>query len=90
MEVVVVEDKKNKLVVDIEGESHTLANAIRKELWSDSHVKAAAYAVEHPLIEKPRIIVETDGADPRKALQAAAKRVQKQLDKVKADAKKLK
>ena len=90
MELVIIEEKKNKLVFELKGEGHTLSNAIRKELLADEHVKAAAYAVEHPLIEVPRFILETDGADPRKTLQAAAKRIQKTLEKVKAEAKELK
>ena len=90
MEVTIVEDNKNKLVFEVHGQGHSLANALRKELWNDDHVKASAYTIEHPLIEKPRFIVETDGADPRKTVQAAIKRLQKQLDKVKAEAKNLK
>lgn len=90
MELNIIEEKKDRMVFEIKGESHTLANAIRKELFSDEHVKTAAYAIEHPLIEVPRFILETDGADPRKTLAAAAKRVQKQLEKVKSEAKELK
>jgi DNA-directed RNA polymerase subunit L len=90
MEINILEEKKDKIIFEIKGEGHTLSNAIRKELWNDEHVKSAAYAIEHPLIEIPRFIVETDGADPRKTLVAAAKRVQKDLEKVKAEAKELK
>lgn len=90
MEVTIVEDNKNKIVFEITGTGHTLANALRTELWTDSHVKAAAYTIEHPLIEKPHFVLETDGADPRKTLKDATKRLQKQLDKVKSEAKSLK
>ena len=90
MNINVLEESKNKLIFQIEGEGHTLSNALRKELWSDDHVKAAAYSIDHPDVEIPRFIVETDGADPRKTLQAAAKRLQKSIDKVKAEAKNLK
>ena len=90
MEVNILEEKKDKIIFEIKGEGHTLSNAIRKELWNDEHVKAAAYAIEHPLIEIPRFIVDTDGADPRKTIIAAAKRIQKDLEKVKAEAKELK
>jgi DNA-directed RNA polymerase subunit L len=90
MELNIVEEKKNKLVFEIKGEGHTLSNVLRKELWNDDHVKAAAYTIEHPLIALPRFILETDGADPRKTLQAAAKRAQKNVDKIKAEAKALK
>ena len=90
MEVSIIEEKKNKIVFEIKGEGHTLSNALRKELYADEHVKAAAYAVEHPLIEVPRFILETDGADPRKTLIAAAKRIAKDSEKVKSEAKELK
>ena len=90
MELNIIEEKKNKIVLELKGEGHTLNNALRKELWNDEHVKAAAYAIEHPLIEIPKFVLETDGADPRKTLLAAAKRVQKDVDKVKAEAKEIK
>jgi len=90
MEIQIIEEKKDKLVFEIHGESHTLSNALRKELYNDEHVKTATYAIEHPLIEIPRFILETDGADPRKTLQAAAKRIQKQIEKIKTEAKELK
>lgn len=90
MEIQILEDKKNKLVFEIKGEGHTLSNALRKELWNDEHVKAAAYAVEHPLIETPRFVLETDGADPRKTLQAAAKRLLKTVEKIRAEVKEIK
>lgn len=90
MEINIVEEKKNKLIFEITGEGHTLSNALRKELWNDEHVKTATYAIDHPLVEKPRFVIETDGADPKKTVIAAAKRVQKELEKVKAEAKELK
>jgi DNA-directed RNA polymerase subunit L len=90
MELNFIEEKKNKLVFEITGEGHTLSNVLRKELNTDEHVKIAAYTIDHPLIEKPRFVLETDGADPKKTLIAAAKRVQKELEKVKSEAKELK
>jgi len=90
MELNIIEEKKDKIIFEIKGEGHTLSNALRKELWNDEHVKAAAYAIEHPLIEIPKFVLETDGADPRKTLLAAAKRIQKDLEKLKSEAKELK
>ncbi|PIN76174.1 DNA-directed RNA polymerase subunit L [Candidatus Woesearchaeota archaeon CG10_big_fil_rev_8_21_14_0_10_37_12] len=90
MDIKIVEEKKNKLVFDILGDEHTISNMLRSELWTDEHVKASAYAIEHPLIGNPRFILETDGAEPRKTVQSAVKRLQKQLEKVKSEAKNLK
>ena len=90
MEINIIEEKKNRLVFEITGEGHTLSNALRQELLNDEHVKTAAYTIDHPLIEKPRFVLETDGADPKKTLISAAKRVQKELEKAKSEAKELK
>ncbi len=90
MELNILEEKKNKLVFEVKGAGHTLSNAIRKELWNDEHVKVAAYTIEHPLIGVPRFVLETDGADTKKTLVSAAKRLQKQVDKIKTEAKNIK
>ena len=85
MEIKITEDKKNRLVFEIEGEDHTFCNLIKKELWNDEHVKVAAYNIDHPMVGKPKMIVETDGEDPRKALADAAKRTVKELEKFKSE-----
>ena len=84
MELKIIEDKKNRMVFELKGETHTFCNILRKELWNDKHVKSAAYNIEHPLIGIPKIIVETDGNEsPKKALKEAVKRMQKVNDKFK-------
>lgn len=81
MELNIIEEGKNKIVVEVKGEDHTFCNLIRKELWNDGHVKAAAYTVDHPEVEQPKLVVETDGKeDPKKAMIEAAKRVKKDLE----------
>jgi len=89
MELKILKDEKSKLVVELKGEDNTLANAVKDELWNDSHIKAAGYYVKHPLSGYPRLTVETDGKEePKKALMEAAKRLKKSIDKFKADVKK--
>jgi len=84
MKVKVLEEKKNRLVIEIEGEGHAFCNALKKELWNDSHVKVAAYKIEHPLVGVPTLVVETDGKEtPKKALTEAAKRLGKATDNFK-------
>ena len=90
MEIKVLEEKKNKLVVEIEGETHTLCNALVKELWNDKHVKNTGYKIDHPLVGKPNLMVETDGADPRKTISAAVKRLVKASEDFKKAAKSVK
>lgn len=75
MEIKVIEESKKKLVFEILGESHTLANLLEKELWEDKDVIAAGYHIDHPLFGVPRMVVEAP--DPRKALEKAIKRLKK-------------
>jgi len=78
MELNILEETKEMIRVELVGEDHTLANALRKELWQDSSVKIAGYDIEHPLVGNPILTVETDGkVDPRKALVSAAERLKK-------------
>ncbi|MFH1398743.1 MAG: DNA-directed RNA polymerase subunit L [Candidatus Woesearchaeota archaeon] len=78
MEVKVVEDSKKKLIFEIMGESHTLANLLEKELWEDEDIVAAGYHVEHPLVAIPRMVVETNGKKTaHKAVEDAVDRLKK-------------
>ena len=86
MNINVLEEKKNKLVFEVEGVSHSFCNLLKTELWNDDHVKVATYAIRHPLVGKPRFIVETDGdVEPKKALVNASTRVQKMVEKFEKD-----
>lgn len=83
MEINVLEEKKNKMVFEIGGIGHTFINMLKNELWQDSHVKVATYSIRHPIINKPKIIVETDGEEsPRSALTSAVSRLKKQSEKL--------
>lgn len=80
MKVIVKENKKKRLVIEIQGESHTLCNAIKDELWNDEDVDIAAYRIAHPLTAHPEMIIETKSGEPMKALNDAIKRLSKQND----------
>ncbi len=84
MEINVLEDKKNKLIFEIKGIQQGILNSLKNELYNDKHVKVATYSVNHPLIGKPKMILETDGAAPREILAKAASRLKKINDKFKS------
>ncbi len=78
MEIKIIDDKKNKMMLEIKGADHTLCNALKQELYEDKHVKIATYSVRHPQISLPQMIVETDGeVAPKNALLSAVQRLQK-------------
>lgn len=90
MEVNIIEEKKDKLVFELRGETNTMVNSLKKELWNDSHVKVSGYHIEHPLINIPRFVLQTDGADPKKTIKSALKRLEKQLEQLSSEAKNIK
>ena len=85
MKLNVIEQSKNKLIFEIEGETHTFCNVLKDELWNDNSVTAAAYKKEHPLIGTPIIFVETKGKSAIDALKDAIKRLKKENNKMKKE-----
>lgn len=81
MELKIIEDTKNKVIIEIHGENNTFANALKQELWNDEDVKTSGYHVDHPLTNVPRLVVETKNSEAKKALQEAVKRLEKTADK---------
>ena len=75
MEFNIIENTKNRFQAEIKGADHTVCNVLVDELWNDKNITVAAYNVEHPLTASPKIVIETNGADPKKALVEAAQRV---------------
>jgi len=88
MEINVLEDKKNKLVFEVDGMGHTFINLLKDELWNDNKVKVATYSIRHPIVSKPKMTLETDGTDPKAALSSAISRLKKLSDKFKSEVKK--
>lgn len=86
MEIKVLEDKKNRFVFEVDGMGHTYLNLLKTELWNDSHVKVATYAIKHPQASKPKLILETDGDEsPRAAISGAVGRLKKISEKLKKE-----
>lgn len=77
MELKIVEYSKETLIFNILGEDHTFSNILRKELWADKNTKKAGYSLEHALVTSPKLILETDGKDPKEVMENAVKRLKK-------------
>ncbi len=85
MDIKIVEEKGNRLEFEID-ENVGFLNALKSELLTDDDVKVATYFVKHPLVGKPKMIIEA--SDPRKALKAAVERLKKTNSKFAEDVKK--
>lgn len=72
MQLKVLERKQNEVVVEIDGEGHTLCNLLESVLLEDEEVEFAGYTIPHPLVGKPILRVRTKGnKDPKEALREA-------------------
>ena len=66
----ILEETDNKIVMELYGEDHTLANLLAKTLIRQPHVKYASYRIDHPLVSNPIVVVITDGKiRPRDAIK---------------------
>lgn len=74
MKLKIIEDKKDLLVIEIEGARHTIPNLLREALLEDNSVDLAAYEKKHPMLGNPKVYIKAK--DPRKALLAAIKRTE--------------
>ena len=85
MDIKIVEEKGKRLEFEI-NENVSFLNVLKNELLNDENVKVATYFVKHPLVGKPKMIIEAD--DPRKALNSAVTRLKKLNAKFADDVKK--
>lgn len=72
MELRVLEKKKDKLKVEVIGESHTLLNLLRENAWKEK-ADQATYMIEHPELSQPKIIVRAK--NPKKVLVNSAQMI---------------
>lgn len=76
LRVRILKSTDDSIEMEIEGEDHTLCNALCKELFNDKSIVFASYHIDHPLVGKPRIYVQTDGSkSPVEAVIEASKRL---------------
>ncbi|MEM1515345.1 MAG: DNA-directed RNA polymerase subunit L [Thermoproteota archaeon] len=72
MQLRVLEKKSNEIVIEIDGEGHTLCNLLESVLLEDENVEFAGYSISHPLVGKPILRVRTkSNKEPKEALREA-------------------
>jgi DNA-directed RNA polymerase subunit L len=89
VDIEIVEEDKNKIQFKVKGETHTILNLIRNELFNDDSVEFAGYRIEHPLTGIAIFTVATSKGSPKTAIKKAIERLQKKLSGLEAEFKKL-
>ncbi len=87
MEINVLKSSKDE--IELELDSLTIAEILRVYLNRDSSVTFAAWKREHPT-KKPSLIIKTKGKAAKKAVEDAVSEIEKDLEKLGTDFKKLK
>ncbi len=77
----IITSKRYELEILVEGETHTLCNAVRKILMEDETVKSAAYAIEHPIVGEPKLYIKAKS--PKKSLKIAAETLKERCEEFK-------
>jgi len=76
MEIEIIEKDSNKLIFQLKGEDHTVANLLVGYLKRVKGVKRAYYDIPHPLTGVPEITILTDSSiSPSRAIEAAIKSI---------------
>ena len=84
MNIRVVSKTERELVLEIEGEDHTLGNMLMKEALRHPDVEYSAYRVPHPLKQAIEfVIVVREGASLAKVLSDVISSLKKQLEEFK-------
>lgn len=83
MELEVEKQDKNSVVIKVRGETHTLLNMVREELWNDKNVSEASVVQEHPFAPDSKILVKVSSGSPISALEKSADRVSSNVEKLK-------
>lgn len=79
----------SKEEMEMEVENLTIAEILRVYLNKDDDVTFAAWKREHPT-KNPILLVKTKGKNLKKIVEDAVKQLEKDLDKIESDFKKLK
>ena len=79
MEIEIKKNSASELHFVFKGERHTFPNLLRETLLLDPSVTFAAYTLPHPLGEDSEFILKTKGKSAKAAVDAALKKIEKQL-----------
>ena len=81
MNIKVLEDEKEKLLLEFEDETETITNLLATQIWNEKGEAAAVR--EHPFIKNPKLVVM--GKKPKELLEKASVALEEQCDEFKEE-----
>lgn len=88
MELKKIKEDEKTLLLEVGGETFTVTNVLREELWNDKGVSESAQIREHPYLSQPKVFVKTERGSPISALEKAAERISQQAKEFREEFKK--
>jgi len=79
MELEIIKQEKNLLEFALKKERYTLPNLLKNKLLQDSSVIFVSNKLEHSLLDTTHFVLRTKGKTPKKALEDALKKIEKDL-----------
>jgi DNA-directed RNA polymerase subunit L len=76
----IIKKTSDEVLIEFEGEGHTLLNLLRTELLTDDRVMMATYDTKFAIMDNPIFRLKTLDVDPVIALREAASRIIAQYD----------
>ncbi|MDM7934701.1 MAG: DNA-directed RNA polymerase subunit L [Methanothrix sp.] len=76
----IIRKTEDEVVIEFEGEGHTILNLLRTELLADERVLIATYDTKFPVMDNPVFRLKTAGSDPIDVLKDAVIRIVEQCD----------
>jgi DNA-directed RNA polymerase subunit L len=72
MELKLFKEDKDFIEFTVLGETHTLCNLMRDELWNLPETNFASYHLKHPLVSSPLFALKVNKGNPRKSFDEVA------------------
>jgi len=80
MNLKIIKKTPDEVLMEFEGESHTLLNLLRTELMADERTVIVTYDNKFPVMAFPIFRLKTKGADPVDVMRVAAEKIVSQCD----------
>ena len=87
MKIRILEEDKDKLILEISGARHTLPNLLREQLWKCEDTEFVGYSKDHPDLGDPVLVVR--GKNPRKILKKAVEDLRKDIKSLRNEIEKI-
>jgi DNA-directed RNA polymerase subunit L len=84
MQLNVRESEAKRAIIELVGADHTVLLLVRDQLEKDSDVKLVTFAVDHPLVGTPKLVVETTRKKPQTVILDAIAQLKDELREVEA------